>query len=151
MNKMKEEKQGNSYTINNIEKVDNFNPNAKVVNENTTVNITVNLTLNFNGERMANLFRKICSKLHIPVKKLLQAHFDGEGDFGHRICMIETQPSVLVEVLHELSLSKEAEDEVSIRYSSMTLHFEQDNLTLSQAIKLAQYENQLPNGSAQHL
>lgn len=150
MNEMKEEKQGNSYITNNIETVGNYNPNAQVVNENTTVNITVNLTLNFSGERMANLFRKICEKFHIPVKKLNQTHFDGDGTLGNSVCQLEAQPSVLVDLLHEFCQSIGDENAVSIRYSSKKLRFEQANLTLSQAIELVQYEDKLPNAPAQH-
>lgn len=142
MNEMKEEKQGNSYTINNIDKVGNFNPNAKVVNDTVIIHVTVNVNVNFGGKKLSNMLHNAFANVPSSIKSLIRAHLLGIGAVSAVPCIFAAQPVVLIGVLEALALLFKDENALSIKYISKFLQIEQDNLSVQQAIEIARYESE---------
>lgn len=139
---MKEGKQGNTYTTNNIGTVGNFNPNAQVVNDTVIIHVTVNVNVNLGGKRLTQMLHDAFAKVPSSVKHLIRAHLFGMGAVSAVPCIFAAQPVVLIGVLEGLALLFKDENALSIKYISKFLQIEQDDLSVQQAIEMARYESE---------
>lgn len=143
MGKRKRNRQVVSQTTNYIQTVGNFNPSAQVVNDTTVIHVTLNVNVNFGAKGFTRLVHNVFAKIPLSVKTLIRAHLFGVGIAGATPFVFAGQPLVLLGVLEALALLFKDENAISIKYISKFLQIEQDNLTIPQAMEIAQYESEV--------
>lgn len=143
MGKKKKNRQVVSQTTNYIQTVGNFNPSAQMVNDTTVIHVTINVNVDFGAKGLSRMVHNVFAKVPLSIKNLIKTHIWGLGTASVASCVFAGQPIVLLGVLQVLSQLFRDENAISIKYISKILQIEQDNLTLSQAIEFAQYENEL--------
>lgn len=141
MGKRKKNRQVVSQTTNYIQTVGNFNPSAQVVNDTTVIHVTINVNVGLGAKGFTRLVHKVFTKVPLSVKDMIRAHLFGVGIAGATSFVFAGQPLVLLGVLQALALLFKDENAISIKYISKFLQIEQDNLTIPQAMEIAQYES----------
>lgn len=133
---------GNSqaYHINHAEVVA---PNASTVVNNHTIVIRISFTIQISGESIERMFRALKEKFGTVWKKLHETHFDGEGQSEVIIYRLDETPAGMIQALQYIRKELGGDAAASVRYISREMHFDRGQLTLSQAIEIAEYENRL--------
>lgn len=141
MGKRKKNRQVVSQTTNYIQTVGNFNPSAHVVNDTTVIHVTINVNVGLGAKGFTRLVHNVFAKIPSSVKTLIRAHLFGVGIAGAVPYVFAGHPIFLLGVLQALALLYKDENAISIKYISKFLQIEQDNLTIPQAMEMAQYES----------
>ena len=77
---------GNRYDDVHINKVENYNPDVRtrVNNQGTTINIRLNFSLSIDGQKIFNLFRYVCTSIHIVLSRSVS------GGFSHYLSSLSS-------------------------------------------------------------
>lgn len=133
----------NSHQAYHIDHAEVVAPNASTVVNNHTVVIRISFTVRISGESLERMFHALKEKFCTTWKMLHETRFDGESPSEVTVYRLEGSPSNLVQALQYIREELGEDATTSVRYTSKRLHFERGQLTLSQAIGIAEHENRL--------
>ena len=136
---------GNIYNEVHIDNVGNYAPDARSVvnNQGTTVNINLKISINIDGQKILNLFRRISRKFNLVCRRSLYTRFDG-GEWSDCFSyQISGFPSDIASALYYIEQEFGDDMVEPVRYVYIGNCFERNNLTIVQAIDIAEYETRL--------
>lgn len=108
-----------------------------------TVQINLNVSISVNGKWLEKMFKTLQKRFGVIFGGITCTNFDGEAQTGTSVYQLSGTPIDIVKALRQIDeiLGEDAID--SVRYISKTKHFDRSNLTLQQAIRIAENEGRL--------
>ncbi len=138
---------GNRYEETHINNVEVYAPGAgKVENNHThtvTVQVNINFSVHFHTSFLTKWLHALIGKFGIVCANLCDTHFDGEGQSDVSVYQLSGNPVQIARALRQLDKELGNDATVSVRYISKENRFDRSNLTLLQAIGIAEYESGL--------
>lgn len=134
---------GNSHQTYHIDHAEVVAPNASTVVNNHTIVIRISFTVQISGDSLERMFHALKEKFGTAWKSLHETHFCGDSPAEVMVYRLDGNPSDLVQALQYIRKEWGEDAVTSVRYTSKRLRFDRGQLTLSQAIEIAEHENRL--------